>query len=196
MSRLASAGIALLSGGERNIRTRISFMTLLTSQVDSKSILRHKREGIASNKVGRFCKRAEIFFKFNISRQQPERLINDTMASTGKRPSAKCAHTSRAGTLIISKNFAVLFKNFSSRIRGWTVKESTLTGGSSEGSISRPPTKFSTAGAHRKTSTHSLAVRQDRCTCVILSHPILIDVSEKLWRLKCLGKGIDFIMKF
>jgi hypothetical protein len=97
-------------------------MTLLTFRVDSKSTWSRSREGIASNKVGRFCARAEICFKFNSLRQQPERLISDTIAFTGKRPSGVCVHSSRAGMLIIFKNFAVLFERSSDRIRGWTVK--------------------------------------------------------------------------
>ena len=170
-------------------------MTSLTFRF-RKSIWSRSREGIASNKVGRFRERGEILSKFNILRRHPERLIRDTIAFTGKRSSGKCVHSSRAGIVIISKNFVVVSERCSERIRGWTIRALTLTGGSSNSPLNSSALRCSTAGARRKTSTHSLALRLHRVVCVILFHPISIDVGEKLSSVKCLGKGLDFIMKF
>ena len=83
------------------------------------------KEGCGLNKVTSLFGREGRSCKFNILRQQLERLRRDTIAVTSEVPRHACVHSSREGTLIIFKKSFASAGRFSERIRGWMIEEST-----------------------------------------------------------------------
>ena len=100
-------------------------------------------------------------------------------------------HSSREGTLIAFKNVIPLDDISSKHRCGWIVWPK-LTVGPSSGFTRQ----YSRAGAHCKTSRHSLMVRSYNIAHVILSQPTSINVGGKLKSVNCVGKGLDFMTNF